>query len=214
MTRGAAAHRGRPADPRPVGRGRQLRWLPVLTALLALLALLGPLPSLARGASAADFRVAEVQTRLVEGSYSLDATLDFRFSAEALEALANGVPLTILVQIQVRRSDAWIWETSVTDQQLRYAIRLKPLSETYEVYRLPGTTGRSFVTRDAAITALGELRGLHLVDQNRLTPGERYEVQIKVSLDIEELPLPLRPLAYLRPAWKLASTWTKWPLTP
>ena len=140
-------------------------------------------------------------------------TIDFDFSPEALEALANGVPLTILVQIQVRRSDGWIWETSVTDQQLRFAIRLKPLSATYEVYRLPGTSGRSFVSREAAITALGELNGLQLVDQNRLTAGEDYEVQLKVSLDIEELPLPLRPMAYLRPAWKLASSWTKWPLT-
>jgi hypothetical protein len=202
MTRVGA---GRRRGPRP--------WRSLSAILLGIL--LGSLETLlGPGAVAADFRVSQVQTRLVEGSYTLDAAIDFNFSPEALEALANGVPLTILVQIQVRRADAWIWESSVTDQQLRYAIRLKPLAETYEVYRLPGTSGHSFVTRDAAIAALGEIKGLHLVDQKRLSPGERYEVQIKVSLDIEELPLPLRPMAYLRPAWKLASGWTKWPLTP
>ncbi|MGD9299645.1 MAG: DUF4390 domain-containing protein, partial [Thiohalocapsa sp.] len=41
-----------------------------------------------------------------------------------------------------------------------------------------------------------------------------YEVQIRVSLDIEELPLPLRPMAYLYPSWKQSSKWTKWPLEP
>ncbi|WP_295581790.1 DUF4390 domain-containing protein [uncultured Lamprocystis sp.] len=163
---------------------------------------------------AQEFRVTQVHTRLVDGTYTLDATLGFDFSTEALEALANGVPLTILVHLQVRRSDAWIWENSVTDQQVRYAIRHKPLSETYEVYRLPGTSGRTFVTREAAMTALGEIQNLQLVEQRRLTAGENYVVEIKVSLDIEELPLPLRPMAYLRPAWKLASGWTKWPLTP
>lgn len=161
-----------------------------------------------------DFHVKDARTRLEDGTYVLDADIDFRFSPEALEALDNGVPLTILVHIQVRAVDAWIWDDSATDLQLRYAIRYKPLSERYEVYRLPGDRGRSFVSREAAIAALGEIRDLQLVAQDRLDPEETYEAQIKVELDIEELPLPLRPMAYLRPAWKLGSSWTKWPLTP
>jgi hypothetical protein len=160
------------------------------------------------------FVVTQVQTRLVDGTYVLDAQIHYRFSPEALEALNNGVPLTILMQFQVRPKDAWIWDSNVTELQLRYAIRHKPLSDTYEVYRLPGTSGRTFVTPAAAIAALGEIRGLELVEQSRLDPETVYEVQLKVSLDIEELPLPLRPTAYLSGAWKLASPWTKWPLTP
>ena len=37
---------------------------------------------------------------------------------------------------------------------------------------------------------------------------------LKIALDIEELPLPLRPTAYLLPSWKLSSGWTTWPLRP
>jgi hypothetical protein len=70
------------------------------------------------------------------------------------------------------------------------------------------------VTREAAVTALGEIKGLQLLDQSRLEPDVPYEVQIRASLDIEELPLPLRPMAYLYPSWKQSSEWTKWPLTP
>lgn len=169
---------------------------------------------LAGSALGRDIRIKDVRTHLDEGAFLLDANVVYAFSDEALEALENGVPLTLLVHIQVRRTDAWIWEDSLTDIQLRYAIRYKPLSQRYEVYRLPGSDGRSFVGRDSAIAALGEIRNLHLVDGNRLTPDDAYEVQIRAELDIEELPLPLRPMAYLRPAWKLGSSWTKWPLTP
>ncbi|WP_373507377.1 DUF4390 domain-containing protein [Thiocapsa sp.] len=169
---------------------------------------------LAPAAAKDGLRVERVETRLVEGAFVMDALLDYRFSAEALEALENGVPLTILVQIQVRRVDAWLWEDSKSDLQLRYAIRYKPLSERYEVYRLPGTEGRSFVSRDAAIRALGEITGLSLIGAANLDPDTEYEVQIRASLDIEELPLPLRPMAYLKPSWKLSSGWSKWPLTP
>lgn len=180
--------------------------------------LAGLLWMLVAGAAAASgdygFRVTRVETRLDDGTFYLDADIDYVFSPEALEALENGVPLTLSVRIHVRGTDAWIWEDSVVDARLRYAIRYKPLSERYEVYRLPGNKGHSFVTRDAAITALGEIRDLQLVGADRLEPGADYEVQIKVELDVEELPLPLRPMAYLTPAWKLSSSWSKWPLKP
>jgi len=161
-----------------------------------------------------EFVIKDVKTRLVDGVYVVDADIDFGFSADALEALDNGVPLTIVLHFQVRSADAWIWEDSAADLRLRYAVRYKPLSGRYEVYRLPGDRGRSFVSRDAAIAALGELRGIQVVSKDRLDPDVKYVLHMKAELDIEELPLPLRPMAYLRPAWKLESAWTKWPLTP
>jgi hypothetical protein len=183
-------------------------WAPLLWILGLVLCL--PLPLRAGD----EFVVKEVRTRLDQGVYVLDADIEFGFSPEALEALDNGVPLTVELRFQVRSADAWIWEDSATDLRLRYAVRYKPLSGRYEVYRLPGDRGRSFVSREAAIAALGEIRGIQIVSKDRLEPDIAYLVYIKVELDIEELPLPLRPMAYLRPAWKLRSSWTEWPLTP
>jgi hypothetical protein len=195
-----------------IGRSKLIlrRFVPAALTLIPLL-LLGVLaPVWAQDG----LRVERVETRLVDGTFVMDAMMDIRFSAEALEALENGVPLTILVQIQIRRVGAWLWEDSRLDLQLRYAIRYKPLSERYEVYRLPGSAGRGFVSRDPAIRALGELGGISLIGADNLDPDTDYEVQIRASLDIEELPLPLRPIAYLKPSWKLSSGWSKWPLTP
>ena len=179
-----------------------------LALLLALITTL--LPTRA----AAEFDVAEVETRLVNGTYVMDAQIDYDFSERALEALDNGVPLTVEVHIQVRPEDDWIWDNSLVDQRLRYRIRYKPLSDRYLVSQLPGESGRTYVTRDAAVTALGEIKNLQLLDQTRLDHDTDYEVQIRVLLDIEELPLPLRPMAYLYPSWKQSSAWTKWPLKP
>jgi hypothetical protein len=176
---------------------------------LAIALLLFALPLLAD-----DFEVVDVQTRLDGDTYVLDARIDFDFSDRALEALDNGVPLTLEVHIQVRPTNDWIWEASLVDQRLRYRVRYKPLSESYLVAQLPGETGRTFVTRDAAVAALGDIRGLQLLGKERLDPEQDYEVHLRVSLDIEELPLPLRPMAYLYPSWKQSSKWTKWPLKP
>jgi hypothetical protein len=186
-------------------RAHRPRW-PVLAAAVLLVAL-------TLTATADDFDVIEASTHLDDGVYQLDAQIDYNFSDNALEALENGVPLTLEVHIQVRRADGWIWETSLVDARLRYRILYKPLSGRYLVSQLPAGAGRTYITREAALAALGEMRGLDLVSAKRLEPGEDYEVHIRASLDIEELPLPLRPMAYLRPSWKQSSDWTKWPLT-
>lgn len=165
------------------------------------------------GSQAAEvFKVTEAKVRRDGERVLLNARIDFRLGDMALEALDNGVPLTIEVHIQLRRAGAWIWEKNLVDQRLRYVIRYRPLSQQYMVTRLPGSGGRVYATRDAAIAALGELDRLDLIEASRLAPGESYLVHIAAFLDLEELPLPLRPLAYLLPAWKHSSGWTSWPV--
>jgi hypothetical protein len=188
-----------------------MRWRPptILGAILAALMLVQVSPALG------DFSVDSVHTHLDDGMLVMDAHIDYAFSKVALEALDNGVPLTLEVHIQLRRAGAWMWEESLVDQRLRYLISYKPLSERYTVARLPAqNNARTYVTRDAAIGALGSIEGLQLVPESRLEVGEKYVIEIRASLDVEELPLPLRPIAYLLPSWKLSSGWTKWPLKP
>jgi hypothetical protein len=62
------------------------------------------------------------------------------------------------------------------------------------------------------VAALGDLSGLQLVGIDRLEEDEDYEIHLQAYLDIEELPIPLKPMAYLFPSWKLSTGWTKWPV--
>jgi hypothetical protein len=176
---------------------------PILTLTLLLLAL---------AVSANDFAVTSAETRIDGEVIRLDAEIHYGFSEPALEALDNGVPLTVEVHIQVRGSEDWLWDRSLVDRRLRYRIRYKPLSQRYLVSRVSAERGRTYVSREAAVAALGELDDLPLLGRARLEPGKDYVLRINASLDLEELPLPLRPVAYLRSTWKQSTGWSKWPL--
>ncbi len=161
-----------------------------------------------------EFVIRELSARLADEGYLVDAQIDYRFSDHAIEALANGVPLTLEVHLQLRRRGAWLWEPDIVDQRLFYRIRYHALASVYQVRDLQSGRRQNFVTRRAALEALGELDGLFLVERERLRQGEVYDLSLRASLSIEELPLPLRPWAYLDPEWEHDSEWRRWTLQP
>jgi hypothetical protein len=165
-------------------------------------------------AVAAELTIGKVSARVQDGSYLVDATIAYEFSPAVLEALENGVPLTVELHLQVRREGAWVWEADVVDSRLRSQIRFSPLLGTYQVTNVDSGAQRSFASRDRAIAALGEVKNLTLVRAEVLDPAEVYRLEMRVTLDIESLPLPLRPRAYLSPDWNLSSEWSRWRLRP
>lgn len=165
-------------------------------------------------AFAGEFEISNVEARLQDGTYLVDATIRYEFSDAALEALENGVPLTVELHLEVRREGAWVWEPDVVDSRLRSQIRFNPLQGTYQVLQVDSGVHHTFASRDRAITALGEITDLALVSADALHPDQVYRVDMRVTLDIEALPLPLRPRAYLSPDWNLSSEWSRWRLRP
>lgn len=163
---------------------------------------------------AADFSIDEVQIEQQDEVYLLSAQIDYRLSETAQEALINGVQLTLEVRIQVEKVWRSFWEKRPLEERLRYQIRYHALTGLYRVVDLQSGEDKHFVTRDAALQALGELSKLSLVPRSALSPDVAYHVRLRADLDIESLPLPLRPLAYLGKGWKLTSGWTQWPLNP
>lgn len=169
--------------------------------LLILLAALPPL------SPAAEFQIHNQTCRSVDDLFVLDAAIEFDFSGKAIEALQNGVPLTLEIHLQVRREGAWLWEADLLDTRMRYQIRYHALASVYQVVDLQNNTQQSFVTREIAISALGDIQGLPVIRRSQLEKGQIYNVELRVTLDVDSLPLPLRPMAYLSPDWNLSSEW-------
>lgn len=165
-------------------------------------------------AFASEFVIRDASSKLIGDVFVISADIDYQFSEVALEALENGVPLLVDVHVQVRRQGAWIWEKDIVDRHFQKQIRYLPLSSTYEVITQSGVKKTQFISRQAALSALGVIDEYPVVKASELDQGQTYEMEIKTVLDIEALPVPLRPKAYMSPDWKLSSEWSQWLLKP
>lgn len=161
---------------------------------------------------AAGFDVTKVSSRLENNVYRLDAQIEYRLSDPALEALQNGVPLTIELEMEVLKRRPWLWDEKVYALTQRYRLEYHTLSRQYLVSNLNSGERRGFPTRSGALQFMGQLTNFPLLDRGLLTPDEHYDGGLRARLDIEALPAPLRLIAYFSDDWRLVSEWYIWPL--
>lgn len=162
----------------------------------------------------AEFSVNYARTHLVEDVYLLDANLSYGFTEVVLEALENGVPLTLVLTILVERKRWYLWDEKIATLKQRYQLKYYAFSQQYVIKNLNTEIQDSFPSLHAALQELEHLKNFPLIDKQLIKPDQKYQVHLQTHLDIESLPVPLRPIAYLSSQWRLSSRWYLCPLYP
>lgn len=161
-----------------------------------------------------DFSINYAQTRLVDNLYLLDAKLHYKLPEVPLEALQNGVALTFVLTIIVERERWYMWDEQIAILKQRYQLKYHAFSKQYVLTYLNTGIQVTFSTLEAILIQLGQLEDFPLLDKHLVSENEVYWVHLQTYLDIESLPVPLRPIAYLSSQWRLSSNWYLCPLQP
>lgn len=180
------------------------RIAPALAALL--------LACSAAGAQDGGFEVRSAAARLVDGVYFVDARIDLELSDRALEALDSGVALTIQLQIEVIRKRAFLPDALVAELRQDTTLSYEPLTQRYVVRNLNSGQQQSYATLFSALSSLGRVSGLPVIDAALLARNAGHRMRLRVVLDQDTLPGPLRLIAFWSSGFRLVSEWYGWTL--
>lgn len=158
------------------------------------------------------FRILSAESRVRNDMAVFDADVALRFSDEVLEALDNGVPITVAFEAEVKQRREYIWDKTIAERSWLFQLRYHSLTQRHEIIDLATGDLHSYRARHAALIALGQVHGLPLIDTELLDPQAGHLARLRVGIDIEALPAPLRLPAYLSAQWDLDSDWYEWPL--
>lgn len=188
----------------PVAATLRLIWLMALVVLA--------LPALApvRAAAADDEGDVEIRTagtRLEAGVWYVSANVEYRLSTEAREALNSGLTLTFQLDIELVRTRRWLPDDAIASLLQSYQLSYQPLTQRYVVRNLNSGQQTSYVTLLAAVSELGRVRNLPLIDAALLDPDAAYEIAMRAGLDRQTLPGPLQMLAFWNAGLDLQSDW-------
>jgi hypothetical protein len=180
-------------------------------------ALAGGLLLLALGAALAEsddaVEVVSADSNVYDGWHVLDASIRFALDDELFVALEHGVQLNIDVLVEIRRQRKWLWDPVISSHRLGFVLQHHPLTGAYVVTEPIAGTRHEFPDAREALKFLGTIRNYHLLNADLLTRGEVYDGYIKARLNIDALPAPLQPVAYVSRKWRVESDWLKWSLT-
>jgi len=185
-------------------RPRQRRLLPFLLPCLLWL-----YPVSGQTEDDPPFSIHSINVSRTQQEYLLDAVVDFDLNETVLNALHNGVSLTLEIQMQLYRQRPWIWDHNVSDISRRFRLRYFALSQLYLLTDLNNQERHSFVSLSAALYHLGHIQ-TPLAHLHEVLAGQQHYLRMRALLDIESLPAALRPLAYLSSHWRLKSKWKQW----
>lgn len=167
-----------------------------------------------RTAYAASIVIESAATEAHDEVYYLNARISYTFDGELLDAVQKGLPLIVVLEIDIRRHRDYMWDETVTHLEQRYELQYHALTQQYLLRNLNSGSQLALPSLEALESVLGAVVDLPILDSNLLDPQERYTGRLLARVDTDALPVPLRLLSYFSSDWRVSSEWFTWSLQP
>lgn len=139
------------------------------------------------------------------GAIVLNATFEFELPQALEEAVQKGIALYFNIEFELFRR-RWYWfDRMVASQTLVYRLSYSPLTRQYRLAR--GGLSQPFESLDEALALVKSVRSWKVMDRAQLSPRDDYEAQVRMRLDVSQLPKPFQVNAITSREWSLASDW-------
>jgi hypothetical protein len=185
----------------------------VLVLSAACIGAVSTLPCRAEGLEGR-FEVRSADLDLKDGVYHLNARIGLPVGDAVRRGLAEGVPLTVELDLDVERVRQLLPNSRVAELTQRYHLQYNAVSARYILRNDNSGQQESLGTVDAAIELLSEVRSLPVLDKALLSADRRYEASVRAKVDYGSVPFSLRVLMFWVNEWHRESDWYTWTLQP
>jgi len=158
------------------------------------------------------FEVRHAQTQIKDGSYYLNADIDYMLHSEAREILQRGLPIKIALQVELFRERRYWRDKIINQTEAVYVLQFNPVTEHYVLRNVDEGSQKTFFDADSAISDLSKLQNVLLVAENKLINPNLLQARARLIVDVRHFPEPLQYLAKYWGEWHLTSEWYVWPL--
>jgi hypothetical protein len=160
------------------------------------------------------FEVRSADLELKDGVYHLNARMDLPVGDAVRRGLADGVPLTVELDLDIERVRQLLPNSRVAELTQRYHLQYNAVSARYILRNDNSGVQESIGTIDAALERLSEVKSLPVLDQSLMASNRRYEASVRVKADYGAVPFTLRLLMFWVSDWHRESDWYTWTPQP
>ncbi len=160
---------------------------------------------------AADARISDLKTEVVQGQIVVSAVMSGEFREETWTDLHNGIPKDTyyyIVLMQKRRN--W-FDEELHAVTVHYAVRFDLLKKIYQVVTtFDGHQSEAIYHRfEEMKTAVSSITRIPLAPDDVLAASRRRYVRVKMQMQTTRLPLYLDHLLFFIPFLELDTEWSR-----
>jgi len=159
------------------------------------------------------FEIRNAFAQPVDGVWQLSAIVDLSLSDAALDALAEGIPLTLVLDIVVTRERRFLPDEDVAELQQRWRLEYDALSERYVVANLNSRAQSTYPSLAEALDDLARIDALPLIDEDLLVAGSRHDISLQAAVEIGGISTAVKMLVFWR-EWSRSTEWYTWSIRP
>lgn len=160
------------------------------------------------------FLVRSADLELSGGVYQLNARFELPIGDAVREELAQGVPLTLEIDMQINRVRQLLPNSGVASITQRYHLQYNAVSAQYVLRNENSGQQESLPSLDAALEEMSQVRGLPVLDKALLSDERHYEASLRAKVDFGTVPKTVRILMFWVNDWHRDSDWYTWTLQP
>jgi len=202
------------AVPSTASRLRRTALTSACAYFLSFFLLPGALPPAHAEGLEGRFEVRSADLDLKDGVYHLNARLELPVSDAVRHGLAEGVPLTVELDLDIERVRQLLPNSRVAELTQRYHLQYNAVSARYILRNDNSGQQESLGTIDSALESLSDVRGLPVLDRSLISSDRRYEANVRAKVDYGTVPFSLRVLMFWVNEWHRESDWYTWTLQP
>lgn len=158
----------------------------------------------------AEIDITNPQIAASEEGYVLSADFNFELNQRLEEAVTKGVMLHFVADFELSKA-RWYWlDEKLAVRSQTYRLSYHALTRQYRLST--GGLHQSFASLSEAMQMLSRLRNWVVVEKGDKTvrAGETYQADLRLRLDITQLPRPFQITALGNKDWSLSSDWKTW----
>ena len=159
------------------------------------------------------FEIRNAYVELLGDRWQLDVRLDLGLSEAARQAFDEGVPLTLMLEAEATTARRFLPDETVVSLTRKWQLAYDAIADRYVVSDPKSGERTSYATRDEALAALARISALPLADTRQLPQDGRFEMRVRASVEIGELPAAVKILLFWK-SWSRSTDWYAWSVRP
>jgi hypothetical protein len=159
--------------------------------------------------------ITQYQVERVDDDVVISAQVAFELPTAVEDALLKGIPLFFVMEGVVLR-ERWYWyDKKISSVERHMRLAYQPLTRRWRLNvtagagRDPGlglALNQSFETLTQVLSAIKRVSRWKLADANELDGNQKYRIDFRFRLDLNQLPRPFQIGALGQSDWDIAAT--------